>query len=178
MAENPDDPKSQFARAMSGVRKLAQDRVAPFRPRPRPIPWQSRRDAQAVLAEMLSFASQDVDIATGEELLFRRPGIDKETVRRMKRGQYALEGELDLHGLTVEQARGAFAGFLHEAVRQGLRCVRIVHGKGLGSEARLPVLKGYVNRWLRQTNAVLAFCSARPEQGGTGAVTVLLRRQP
>ena len=177
MADNPDDPKSQFARAMTGVRKLAQDRVTPFRPRLRPIPWQSRRDAQAVLTEMLSFTSHDVDIATGEELLFRRPGIDKETIRRMKRGHYVLEGELDLHGLTVEQARSTFASFLHEAVRQGLRCVRIVHGKGLGSEARLPVLKGYVNRWLRQTDAVLAFCSARPEQGGTGAVTVLLKRQ-
>ncbi len=176
MADNPDDPKSQFARAMKDVHKLTQDRVAPFRPRLRPIPWQSRRDAQAVLAEMLSFTPHDIDIATGEELLFRRSGIDKETVRRMKNGYYVLEGELDLHGLTVEQARGAFAGFLHEATRQGLRCVRIIHGKGLGSEARLPVLKGYVNRWLRQTNAVLAFCSARPEQGGTGAVTVLLKR--
>ncbi len=178
MAENPDDTKSQFARAMTGVRKLSQDRVAPFRPRLRPIPRQSRRDAQAVIAEMMTFTSHDIDIATGDELLFRRPGIDKETVRRMKRGQFALEGELDLHGLTVEQARGAFAGFLHEAIRRGLRCVRIVHGKGLGSEARLPVLKGYVNRWLRQKHEVLAFCSARPEQGGTGAVTVLLRRGP
>ncbi len=177
MADKPDDTPSSFARAMTGVRKLAQDRVAPFRPRLRPIPRQSRRDHEAVIVEMLTFSPQDIDLATGDELLFRRPGIDKETVRRMKRGQFALEGELDLHGLTVEQARAAFAAFLHEAARQGLRCVRIIHGKGLGSEARLPVLKGFVNRWLRQTNAVLAFCSARPEQGGTGAVTVLLRRR-
>ncbi|WP_298135519.1 Smr/MutS family protein [Acidiferrobacter sp.] len=178
MAENADDPRSPFARAMSGVRRLAQDRVTPYRPRVRPIPRQSRRDAQAVIAEMMTFTSQDIDVATGEELLFRRPGIDKETMRRMKRGHFALEAELDLHGLTVEQARTAFAAFLSEAMRRGLRCVRIIHGKGLGSEARLPVLKGFVNRWLRQANAVLAFCSARPEQGGTGAVTVLLRRSP
>ncbi len=176
MADETDDPKTLFAEAMAGVRPLAQDRASPQRPRRRPIPWQSRRDAQAVRAEMLTFASYDIDVAAGEELLFRRSGISKETLRQLKRGDIATQWELDLHGLTVEQARAAFAEFVHEAVLAQRRCVRIIHGKGRGSEARLPVLKGCVNRWLRQKDEVLAFCSARQEQGGTGAVMVLLKR--
>jgi len=176
MAEKPEDPKTLFAGAVEGVRKLTQDRVVPFRKRVRPIPRQSLREAEAIAADMLTFSSTDIDVGTGEELLFFRSGISKEVVRRIKRGQIAVEGELDLHGLTVDQARLAFAGFLQAARNQGKRCVRIIHGKGLGSEARLPILKGCVNTWLRQKDEVLAFCSARPEDGGTGAVYVLLKR--
>ncbi|MHB8254248.1 MAG: Smr/MutS family protein [Acidiferrobacter sp.] len=176
MAEKPEDSKKVFAGAVVGVRKLAQDRVAPYRPRLRPSPQQTRRESLAIQAEMLTFASHDIDVGTDEELLFLRSGVTKDVVRRIKRGQIAIEGELDLHGLTVEQARLAFAGFLHEAFDQGRRCIRIIHGKGLRSEARLPVLKGCVNAWLRQKDEVLAFCSARPEDGGTGAVYVLLKR--
>lgn len=176
MAEKPEDAKRLFAQAVAGARKLPQDRATPFRPRLRPIPQQSVRDAQAVLAEMLTFQADQIDVTTGDELLFRRNGISKETVRRMKQGRIAIEGELDLHGLTVDQARLAFAGFLHAAYREGRRCVRIIHGKGLRSEARLPILKGCVNGWLQQKDEVLAFCSARPEDGGTGAVYILLKR--
>lgn len=176
MAEKAEDAKRLFAQAVAGVRKLPQDRAAPFRPRLRPIPHQSIRDGRAVLAEMLTFKADQIDVTTGDELLFRRNGISKETVRRMKQGQIAIEGELDLHGLTVEQARRAFASFLHTAHQEGRRCVRLIHGKGLRSEARLPVLKGCVNGWLQQRDEVLAFCSARPEDGGTGAVYILLKR--
>lgn len=178
MTEKPEDAKRLFAQAVAGARKLPQDRAAPFRPRLRPVPQQSLRDAQAVLVEMLTFRPDQIDVTTGDELLFRRNGISKETVRRMKQGQIAIEGELDLHGLTVDQARLAFASFLNTAYQEQRRCVRIIHGKGLRSEARLPVLKGCVNGWLQQKNEVLAFCSARPEDGGTGAVYVLLKRIP
>lgn len=176
MAEKPEDSKKLFAGAVAGVRKLTQDRITPFRPRIRPIPKQALRETDAIAAEMLTFTSDDIDVGTGEELLFLRSGVTKEVLRRIRRGQIAIEGELDLHGLTVDQARLAFAGFLQEAYFQGKRCLRIIHGKGLRSEARLPVLKGCVNSWLRQKGEVLAFCSARPEDGGTGAVYVLLKR--
>lgn len=178
MAEKPEEAKKLFAGAVSGVRKLTQDRVAPFRPRIRPTPKQSLRDAQAVVADLLTFTSDDIDVGTGDELLFLRSGISRDTMRRVKRGQIAVQDELDLHGLTVEQARLAFSYFLKEAFLRSHRCVRIIHGKGLRSEARLPILKGCVNSWLRQKDEVLAFCSARTEDGGTGAVYVLLKRGP
>ncbi|HUW97268.1 MAG TPA: Smr/MutS family protein [Acidiferrobacter sp.] len=176
MAEKPEDQKKLFAGAVVGARKLTQDRVAPFRPRVRPIPRPYPREADAIAADRDHLSAHDIDIGAAEELLFLRSGISKEVMRRVKRGQIAIEDELDLHGLTVDQARLAFVEFLRAATDQGWRCVRIIHGKGLGSETRLPVLKGCVNAWLRQKTEVLAFCSARPADGGTGAVYVLLRR--
>jgi len=177
MAGKPEeDPKHVFAHAVRGVRKITQDRVTPHKPRLRPIPHQTLADAKAVLAETLMTPAYALDCATGDELSWRRSGINTETMRRMRRGQIAVQGELDLHGLTVDQARLAFVHFLHDALAEGHRCVRIIHGKGLRSEAKLPVLKGCVNGWLQHKDEVLAFCSARPEDGGTGAVYVLLKR--
>ncbi len=176
MAEKPEEAKKLFAGAVAGARKIEQDRVSPFRPRIRPVPRQALREVDAIAKEMLTFTSSDIDVGTGEELLFLRSGVSKETLRRIKRGQTAIEGELDLHGLTVDQAGWALARFLQDALSDGKRCVRIIHGKGLRSEARLPVLKGCVNNWLRHRDDILAFCSARAEDGGTGAVYVLLKR--
>jgi len=113
---------------------------------------------------------------TGEELLHVRPGLQQTVIRKLRRGQYAIEAELDLHGATVTQAREAVDEFLGAARERGKRCVRIIHGKGHSSVGKMPVLKGKVNSWLRQKDEVLAFCSARPNDGGTGAVYVLLKR--
>lgn len=176
MADTPEDPKEIFRRAVGRVRILTQDKVAPFKKRPRPVAHQAFREREAVLAEMFTDAPPDIDVGTGEELLFLRPGVQKNVLRRFRRGHFSLEAELDLHGLTVEQARATLAAFLHQALTEDRRCVRIIHGKGLRSEARLPVLKGCVNTWLQHNNDILAFCSARPEDGGTGAVYVLLRK--
>lgn len=177
MTANHDDPKTLFAAAVSGARRLVQDRVAPFKPRPRPTAGQARREYDAALASLLTFAADDIDVGTGEELLFLRNGVSKSVLRNLRRGRFAIERELDLHGLTVAQARVVLAAFLRETTASGVRCVRIIHGKGLRSAGRLPVLKGCVNGWLRQKNEVLAFCSARPIEGGAGAVCVLLRRR-
>ncbi|MDA8360561.1 MAG: Smr/MutS family protein [Gammaproteobacteria bacterium] len=176
MAGIPDKDHALFEKAVDGARKLTQDRVAPFRPPIRPVPRHTEHGQDRVIAEMLTFVSEDIDVGTGEELLYFRDGVSKNWLRQVRRGRFAIERELDLHGLTVEQARAALGLFLHEAMRDQRRCVRIIHGKGLRSTARLPVLKGCVNSWLRQRNEVLAFCSARPEDGGTGAVYVLLKR--
>ena len=115
-------------------------------------------------------------IETGEELLFVRPGLRASTVRKLRRGQYATQAELDLHGLRVPDAHTLLKQFLRDCRLQDKRCVRIVHGKGLGSEGKIPVLKGKLNVWLRRHRDVLAFCSARPNDGGTGAVYVLLKK--
>lgn len=115
----------------------------------------------------------DVDVSLGEPLSHRRPGVPDSVLRRLRRGQFGVDGELDLHGLTVAQAKDALHGFLANALSRHARCVRIIHGKGLRSP-RGPVLKAFVSSALRRTPAVVAFVSARPEDGGTGVVLVLL----
>jgi DNA-nicking Smr family endonuclease len=113
---------------------------------------------------------------TGEELFYCRSGLQHNVLRKLRRGHYAVEAELDLHGLRVAEARQALGTFLQNALERGIKTVRIIHGKGNGSLNKQPVLKGKVNHWLRQRAEVLAFCSARPVDGGTGAIYVLLRR--
>ena len=174
--ENGDnDDKGLFRKAVSGTRPLKQDRKNPHKPRRKPVPLQRHRDNQEVVASLLS-DDFSPDIETGEELLFVRSGIQERVLRKLRRGQFAIEAELDLHGYIVPEAREAIAVFLRDALQAGKRCVRIIHGKGLGAEGRLPVLKIKVNSWLRQKDEVLAFSSARPNDGGTGAVYVLLKK--
>lgn len=166
-----------FRKAVGDARPLKKDdRVAPQPHRPRPIPRQSLRDQDEVIQSLLSDAFHPADIETGEELLFSRPGLQRNVVRKLRRGQFAVQAELDLHGRIVAEARELVAEFIRDARGRGYRCVRIVHGKGLSSAGRLPVLKGKVNAWLQQKDEVLAFCSALPAHGGTGAVYVLLKR--
>ena len=170
-----DDTKL-FREHVDGIRPVKQDRIPPHREKRRPIPEQSRRDAAAVMDSLLSDEYDPGDVETGEELLYVRPGLQHAVIRKLRRGQYAIEAELDLHGFIVPQARAALDKFLRDARALGKRCVRIIHGKGRRSEGKLPVLKGKVNVWLRQKNEVMAFCTAIPRDGGAGAVYVLLRR--
>lgn len=170
-----DDAKL-FREHVRDARPVTQDRVAPHRARRRPIAEQSRRDAAAVMQSLLSDDYDSADVETGEELFYVRPGLQHAVIRKLRRGHYAIEAELDLHGYVVPQAREALDKFLRNARALGKRCVRVVHGKGKSSEGKMPVLKGKVNVWLRQKNEVMAFCSAIPRDGGTGAVYVLLRR--
>lgn len=176
MANDDSDDDSLFRKAAKGARKLKQDRIAPHKPRRKPIPQQRRQDDADVLHSLLSDEYDAAELETGEELLYTRPGVQQRVLRRFRRGQYAIEAELDLHGRVVAEARELVSDFLRQAQVSGKRVVRIIHGKGLSSEGKMPVLKGKVNSWLRQKDAVLAFCSARPNDGGTGAVYVLLKR--
>lgn len=145
-------------------------------PRPSPEPRQRQRDEAAVLAESIS-DEFDVEslLDTDEALSFRRRGVGPEVVRKLRRGVWAIQAQLDLHGLRRDEAREQLASFLREAVRAGLRCVRVVHGKGNGSPGREPVLKGKVRSWLVQKNEVIAFTQARAQDGGHGALIVLLK---
>ena len=145
------------------------------RERPEPHPRQRELDEREAVREALS---DEVDVEslllTDDGLSFRRQGIGPDVPTRLRRGQWALQGELDLHGLTREAAREALAAFVREAHRRGQRCVRVVHGKGHGSPGRQPVLKDKVQRWLAQRSEVIAFAQASAAQGGAGALLVLL----
>ena len=114
-------------------------------------------------------------LETDAQLSFRRPGIGPDVTRKLRRGEWSIQRELDLHGLRIDDAREALGGFIREAFKQGLRCVRVVHGKGLGSPGKTPVLKSRVQGWLIQKNEVLAFVQAKPAEGGAGALLVLLQ---
>ncbi len=142
---------------------------------PLPEPRQRELDEQAVLRQALS---DDFDVEslleTDETLSFRRPEVSLEVVRKLRRGHWALQAQIDLHGLRRDQAREAIGTFIHDSARRGMRCVRVVHGKGNGSPGREPVLKTRVRRWLVQKQEVLAFVQARPSDGGAGALMVLL----
>ena len=116
------------------------------------------------------------EVQPGDELLFRRAGVPETVLRRLRRGTYRIESEIDLHGLSVNEATAQLNEFLREARAHQLRCVRVIHGKGLRSGTRGPVLKNTVNAMLRRSDPVLAFASARPVAGGTGATLVLLAR--
>ncbi len=171
---DPDDADDAalFRDAVKGVRPLkGGDRHPPHRAPPSPRPRQSEADEQAALREMRDGPLPDV----GEELSYRSDGIQDGVFRRLRRGAYRVEAELDLHGMRADEAKLAIVRFLAGCQDRGARVVRIVHGKGLRSKGEGPVLKQRLDGWLRQRKDVLAFCSARREHGGTGAVYVLLR---
>jgi DNA-nicking Smr family endonuclease len=140
-----------------------------------PIPVQHQRDELAVMKEAIS-DEFDVEtlLDTDEALSFRRPGMGPDVVRKLRRGGWSIQGQVDLHGLRREDARAALSQFIKDAHKIGWRCVRVVHGKGLGSPGKTPVLKGKVQSWLIQKQEVLAFVQARPAEGGAGALVVLL----
>jgi DNA-nicking Smr family endonuclease len=168
--------RNVFASAVGPVRALRRsDRAPVTRERPEPHPRQRELDEREAMREAVS---DEVDVEslllTDDGLSFRRPGIGPDVPTRLRRGQWALQGELDLHGLTREAAREALAAFVREAHRRGQRCVRVVHGKGHGSPGRQPVLKDKVQRWLAQRSEVIAFAQASGAQGGAGALLVLL----
>lgn len=165
-----------FVRAVGPVHRLRDRRLAEIdHPRPLPLPRQRELDEQAAVRESLS---DEVDteslLLTDDGLSFRRPGIAPQVLVKLRRGHWALQNQIDLHGLNRDEARTALLEFLRECQRRGMRCVRVVHGKGHGSPRRQPVLKGKVQRWLAQCAEVMAFAQASGPQGGAGALVVLL----
>lgn len=166
-----------FRQSVGSVKPVNHDRAAIQRPQPAPVPTQRMRQERAVIEQLLSGDIDLSELETGDELLFGQPGVAPKMIKRLRKGHYSIRAELDLHGMTVPMARQALRRFLTERRAQGEHCVRIIHGKGHGSFNRQPVLKGKLDRWLRQRIEVLAFCSARPVDGGTGAIYVLLSRR-
>lgn len=143
---------------------------------PPPVPVQSLLDAHDALKESVSGRMDwEQMMETGEELVFLRPGLSRDILRRLRRGHWVVQDHLDLHGMNTEQARHLLAQFLSASSKRALRCLRIVHGKGLRSPNREPVLKNKVRVWLARRDDVLAFCQAPANQGGAGALLVLMR---
>ncbi|MGE6497875.1 Smr/MutS family protein [Cupriavidus metallidurans] len=145
--------------------------------KPTPEPVQTRLNDKAVLEASLS-DEFDVEnlLDIDETMSFRRPGIGEDVIKKLRRGEWVPQDKVDLHGLRSDEAREALANFLRRSVRNGVRCVRVIHGKGIGSPDKLPVLKGKVRSWLVQKEEVIAFVQARESQGGAGALMVLLRQ--
>jgi DNA-nicking Smr family endonuclease len=161
-----------FVRAAGVVRPLPDKRTALLKKeRTTPISLQYQRDEKAVLKEALS---DEFDVSTlletDEHLSFRRPGIGTDVTHKLRRGDWSIQRQLDLHGMRRDDAREALGHFIRQAHKQGIRCVRVVHGKGLGSPGKAPVLKSRVHSWLVQKNEVLAFVQAKPADGGGGAL--------
>ena len=169
-----DDDPNAFRRAMAGVRRLPGSPAAPARPRPRAIARFTRAGSQDLLHENHAIASDPAVLEIGNELTFRRTYVREEMLRKLQRGKFAVEAEIDLHGLRRHAAHEALRQFLNDCVHRGLHCVRIIHGKGLRSGPGGPVLKLVVHHWLRKVENVAAFAAARPADGGSGAVYVLL----
>ncbi len=166
-----------FKLSVGEVRALPdRGRVSLPQPGAEPIARQRLQDEQAVLAESLS---DEFDVTTlletDGELSYRQPGIGMDVLRKLRKGEWSIQAQLDLHGLRREEARVALAEFIRESAKQGLRCVRVIHGKGRGSIGKEPVLKGKVRSWLVQKKEVIAFCQAKPSEGGAGALLVLLK---
>ena len=143
-------------------------------PRPKPLARFARAAAREVLEESLRGPPEPSEPLIGDGLFYAKPGVQERVLRKLRRGHFSVGAELDLHGMRSEAARQALAEFLREVRGGRIRCVRIIHGKGYRSGPRGPVLKQKLNGWLRQRHEVMAFCSARPADGGTGAVYVLL----
>ena len=175
MRSPPED--EEFRRATRDVEPLpAPRRVGLARAPAPPVPEQTRRDERAALQESLAGPrSIDDAIESGEELVFLREGLSRQVLRKLRRGHWVVQEHLDLHGMNRVQAAASVAQFLHQCRTRGLRCVRIVHGKGRGSRNREPVLKGKLRKWLGLRDEVLAFCQAPAADGGSGALLVLLK---
>ena len=161
---------------MSDAKPLkAEERIPASTKKPKPKARFTRADEHAALEESLDVDIDDLEESSGEALRFQRATVGRTTMRMLTRGSYAIQAEIDLHGMTLTEAKPRLEKFVYRCARGNKLCIRIVHGKGLGSGERGPVLKKGVDRWLRKWDAVLAFVSARQVDGGTGAVYVLLK---
>jgi DNA-nicking Smr family endonuclease len=173
----PPDAAQEFLEAVRDVIPLPDPgRVVHTRPLPEPVAQQRLKDDLEVLHDSLHEGEgSEIGFEAGEELAYLRPGLSRQILRKLRSGHWTLQDTLDLHGLRWEEARTLLVQFITQAVKRGQRCLLIIHGKGLRSKNQEPVLRGKVASWLVQRADVLAFSQARPADGGSGAVSVLLR---
>lgn len=176
-AKRAREHRSLFQAAVGKVQRLPESKTASLKPAPPPpTPVQHLLDEAAAYTESIS---DEVDVTslleTDERLSFRRPGVGPDVTYKLRRGKWSIQRQIDLHGLRTDDAREALGAFIRDAHKQGIRCVRVVTGKGLGSPGKAPVLKDKVHRWLVQRAEIVAFVQAPPAQGGAGALVVLLQ---
>ncbi len=172
-----EDEKELFRRAVAGAKRLESEQRAPESPqKPPPVARFRRQDESDVMFESLDDDIDTLEHESGGAIRFMRQSVGRRTMRKLARGGYSVQAEIDLHGMTVAEAKPRLMDFVQYSAMSGLTCVRVVHGKGLGSGERGPVLKSAVNRWLRKWENVLAYVSTRQVDGGTGAIYVLLQK--
>lgn len=171
------DPTELFRQVVRGTQPIDQrNRVELARPQPAPAPIKREADERSALDESLQAPLTFEDrLDMGDEAAFLRPGLPRRVLSDLRRGRWVLQGEIDLHGHTREEARAALAQFLAASLQQGRRCIRVIHGKGLGSPGKVSILKQLSRGWLAQREEILAFCQAGPHDGGGGALLVLMR---
>lgn len=172
-----DDDLEAFRAEMEGVKPVRTvNRAALDKPKPKPIPSKQAEDDRDVMRELLTDQGGWDDFnEMGDAETFLRQGLPRDVLRKLKRGEWTVQDELDLHGVTSDQARELMAAFLIRARRTGIRCVKIIHGKGLRSAPGAPILRGKVRKALTFRDDVLAYCDAKPADGGSGAVVILLK---
>ncbi len=173
---NPKDDSWLFRQMIGEVKKIDYDGVDLPTPKPAPVPYQTNISEQETFARMTDTPFDIPDIENGDKLYFKRDGIQERVMRKLRRGQFVIESELDLHGMTASIAKKELDNFLSSCQSTDRRCVKIIHGKGHRSANKMPVLKNKLNKWLRQYNTILAFCSTPSQDGGTGAVYVLIKK--
>jgi DNA-nicking Smr family endonuclease len=174
---NGEDEAELFRLQMAGTTPLRSDEKAPVpKPKVRPKARFTREDEREVLRESMQAGIDEIETSSGEHLRFHRASVGKRTLRKLARGNFSVQNEIDLHGMIIPEAKTVLREFIEDSRLRGYTCVRVIHGKGLGSGERGPVLKRKVNHWLRQWDEILAFASARQVDGGTGAVQILLRK--
>jgi len=175
-ADDIPDDAALFRDAVGDVKPVNNDRRAPDPPKKKPIARSAQRDDRAVMEELLEDFSDNELLETGEHLAWSAPGLQKSILRKLKSGKFAIQAELDLHGHTRQEAKQELQRFIHACRERDYRCMRIIHGRGRKTADREPVLKRALDGWLRQPRQILAYCSARDNDGGTGAIYVLLRK--
>ncbi len=172
------DEEEEFRNAMRGAKPLDVElRVPLTKPKPKARARFTRADESAVLAESLEDDVDAIEHDSGGALRYHRHSVGRRTLRKLSRGGYSVQSKIDLHGMTLAEAKPRLRDFIRYSAERGHLCVQVVHGKGLGSGDRGPILKNAVNHWLQRWENVLAFVSTRQVDGGTGAVYVLLQRR-
>jgi len=176
MADDINKTKNNsFANLMSSTKRMHSDKVAPFRKKIPAVANQRRLDDQQVMDELLADDDESSSFFSGDELTFLRDGYPKNILRKLRRGEYAIQEELDLHGMIVDEAKQQVHAFINECARFNISAVRIVHGKGLHSKDKKPVIKNFILGWMKKNQFVIAVCSTPANDGGTGAVYALLK---
>lgn len=171
-----DSDTALFREAVGCVRAINNDRVEERARAAEPRVRRADQDDRSVMDSLLGELSESDLLETGEHLSYTQPGVQRSVLRKLKSGKYSIQSEIDLHGLTVNEARLELADFLIEAQQRRHLCIRVIHGKGRKNASQSPRLKPAVSQWLQRNSRVLAFCSARIHDGGTGAVYVLLKK--
>lgn len=174
-SDNDEDEMALFRAAMRDVAPLpTTDKVVHSGSQVSSLPRKKNYQEHVVTEDVLPDHIA-IEMEAGDVWSYRRPGISLQALRRLRRGYWKIQDNLDLHGLTRDEARQELSAFMDDCIQKKFRCVRVIHGKGLGSKNREPVLKTKVGNWLMQRADVLAFCQAKPEAGGGGAILILLK---